>query len=213
MKDLNYILSKYGDIIKEEVNVKELKPLSSDIKITKIYVPDWKKIASKFWKDTWKIIKFAKQGNVEELEDWKIKVYWDEWESWILEKDEYNIRYQGIDEKNMAVEEWIVVRLDTTIDEDLKKEWIIREVSRFLNQLRKEAGYNVDDRVDVYYNTNSEFLKEVINDFNDWLKNEVLAKDMKFDDNLSENSDWYDIVQVFNSENWKVIFGLKRWWE
>jgi hypothetical protein len=34
-----------------------------------------------------------------------------------------------------------------------------REVSRFLNQMRKDVDYNVDDKVKMYYNTDDDYMK------------------------------------------------------
>ena len=58
--NLDYILDKYGDIIKEEINVKDTKWFGDDVKITKIFKPVWSQISSKFGKDTWNIIKLVK---------------------------------------------------------------------------------------------------------------------------------------------------------
>jgi hypothetical protein len=48
MADLNYILQKYGDIIKEEVNVKELEVLPEDVVVNVVYVPIGSVISKKF---------------------------------------------------------------------------------------------------------------------------------------------------------------------
>jgi hypothetical protein len=46
--DLKYLLSKYGDIIKEEVNVKQLEIMPEDVKVEKIYVPIGSMISKKY---------------------------------------------------------------------------------------------------------------------------------------------------------------------
>jgi len=73
-QNLDYIQQKYWDIIKEEVNVKNISSFPSDINIKKIYKPVWKSISEKFGKDTGQIINFAKTWNVQVLENWQIKV-------------------------------------------------------------------------------------------------------------------------------------------
>jgi hypothetical protein len=47
-----------------------------------------------------------------------------------------------------------------------------REISRFLNQMRKEADYKVDAKVAMYFDTQDDYMKEVIKDFNDFLVSE-----------------------------------------
>jgi hypothetical protein len=51
-----------------------------------------------------------------------------------------------------------------------------REVSRFLNQMRKDADYNIDARVDMSYETNNEYMGNVINTFTEFLSHEALLR-------------------------------------
>ncbi len=207
--DLQYILSKYNDIIKEEVNVKDLAPFTENLNIKKLYIPIGRNISTKFWKDTWSIIKFAKQWKVESLGEGRIKVIWD-WREWILDKDDYEIRYEwDIDEKTMAIDNNIVVRLDLNITDQLKKEWLAREISRYLNQLRKDAWYNINDRVYLYWNSDKDknFWEEIFEGFEDFIKNEVLLLDISFTDSFEK----MDIVKEFVSDDWKkIVFWLKK---
>ena len=50
------LLNKYADIIKEEVNVKEIKELDNSLKIQKIFKPIGSQLSAKFGKDTGRII-------------------------------------------------------------------------------------------------------------------------------------------------------------
>jgi len=60
-QDIKNLFKKYWDIIKEEVNIKQIDILADSLKITKIYKPIWSQISAKFTKDTGKIIQFSKQ--------------------------------------------------------------------------------------------------------------------------------------------------------
>ncbi|MDR0369835.1 MAG: hypothetical protein LBH96_04985 [Candidatus Peribacteria bacterium] len=68
MVSLDVLLEKYGDILKEEVNVKELALFVSDTPIVKIYKPLGSQLSAKFGKDTGQIIVNGKQGNVREVD-------------------------------------------------------------------------------------------------------------------------------------------------
>ena len=57
------------------------------------------------------------------------------------------------------------VELDTEITEELKLEGIKRELVRFINNLRKQAGLTVKDKIAVVYSTNSKNIKTAINKF------------------------------------------------
>ena len=82
------LLKKYGDIIKEEINVKDVEIYQSDKPITKIFKPLWGQLSVKFWKDTWQIIANWKQWNVREIDGW-IEVFDNEWHVWKLDESDY----------------------------------------------------------------------------------------------------------------------------
>ena len=204
-KDLKKILDKYEDIIKEEVNVKEIKMMDDKMKITKIFKPIWSKISEKFAKDTGKIIQNGKSGNIKELDDGQIKIFDNEWNEWILEKDDYEIAYEWLEGNNMAVDGDIIAKLDLEITPQLAKEWVAREISRFLNQMRKEADFQVDAKVMMAYYTEEKYLKEIIVEFSDFLKHEALLK------NIEEKSEpEWDLVSNFDYEWKSIIFSLRK---
>lgn len=198
-----HIIDKYGDIIREEVNIKELAELPSWLHITKSYAPVWSKLSAGFGKDTGKIIAAAKAGQVEEIGEGRIRVS-DGTDTRELAADEYELRYEWLNEDTQAVEEGVIVELDLHISDELRDEGVAREISRFLNQMRKTADYNVDDRVALLYTTNSDYIKKIISSFGDMLKNEALLKD------IQESSEMGDIEDVFENEGEKATCRLKR---
>jgi len=205
-QEIENLLKKYWDIIQEEVNVKHIDTLPESLKITKIYKPIWSQISSKFTKDTGKIIQFSKQWNIQELEDWKIKVFDDQKNERILDKEDYEIAYQWLDWNDIAVDWNIIAKLDLEITPQLQKEWVVREISRFLNQMRKDADYNVDDKVTMSYETTDINLSNIINEFGYFLKWEALLKDIIKKDN---KPDW-DVFALFNNEESTINFALKK---
>ncbi|MFZ2150795.1 MAG: DUF5915 domain-containing protein [Candidatus Absconditicoccaceae bacterium] len=205
-QEIKNLLKKYGDIIKEEVNIKQIDLLPDSLKITKIYKPIGSQISSKFTKDTGKIIQFSKQGNIQEIEDQKIKVFDDQKNERILDKDDYEIAYQGLDGNNIAVDGNIIARLDLELTPQLKKEGVAREISRFLNQMRKDADYNVDAKVTMLYETQDTILNDIIIEFSDFLKIEALLKDIIKQNKKPEG----DIFALFNNEESTINFGLKK---
>jgi isoleucyl-tRNA synthetase len=67
------------------------------------------------------------------------------------------------------------VYIDITITDDLKKEGLLREVVRAVNNMRKEQGLTREDRVVLSYKTDDALLASVFTDFADELKASVLA--------------------------------------
>ncbi|HRX63688.1 MAG TPA: DUF5915 domain-containing protein [Candidatus Absconditabacterales bacterium] len=201
---LDYILNKYGDIIKEEINVKDIQGFGDGIKITKIFKPVGSALSSKFGKDTGNIIKFGKMGNIEELGEGKVKVFDDNGNERVLQQGDYEIAYQGLDGDDVAIEGDVIAKLDLELTPGLIKEGVAREVSRFINQMRKDADYDVDTKVDMYFDTKDDYIKDVINSFEDFLISEALLR------SIDERKEEGDIVSLFNLDDRVVTFSLKK---
>ena len=67
--------------------------------------------------------------------------------------------------------------LDTRIDEALALEGRMRDLLRLLQNLRKEVGLEVEDRVRLQLHTSSEPLRAVLVDWRDHLADELLCQD------------------------------------
>lgn len=199
------LLEKYGDIIKEEINIKEIGNLDAKIKITKIFKPLGSKLSEKFGKDTWSIIKNGKEGNIKEIGDNKIEIFDKDENTRTLEHDEYEIAYEGLEGDNIAIEWDIIARLDLEITPQLQKEGIAREISRFLNQMRKDADYQVDDKVVLLYETTDKELEDILKEFKDFLISEALLSDIKKDKKPDGN-----IKALFTYEERNINFALKK---
>ena len=201
---VDYVLDKYWEIIKEEINVKDLSALSNAGEIKKIFKPIWSQISAKFGKDTWNVIKFGKMWNIKEWENWTMIVFDDSWNEWILAREDYEIAYEWLDWNDVAADGDVIAKLDLQLTPELEKEWMAREISRFLNQMRKDADFNIDARVQMYYETNNDYMKDVISSYTEFLSHEAL---------LSSINPWkteWDIQAVFNIDDMTVTFTLKN---
>lgn len=110
--------SYYQTIIRDELNVKEVKFEDPEKLAKKICKPDARKIGPKYGKDVQKVIVEAKNGNFVEKENGIIDVG-----GFILESGEYTMEYLPL-EGTLDVEGGygMVVGLDTIITESLKLE-------------------------------------------------------------------------------------------
>ena len=108
----------YKNIIRDELNVKEVKFENPEKLAKKICKPDARKIGPKYGKDVQKVITEAKNGNFTEKENGIIDVG-----GFILEVGEYTMEYLPL-EGTLDVEGGygMVVALDTTISDTLKTE-------------------------------------------------------------------------------------------
>ncbi len=73
----------------------------------------------------------------------------------------------------------IKVGLDTQMTDELKKEGLVREIVRTINQMRKEAGFTIEDRVEIAYDTDNENVIAAIHTFAEEIKASTLTKKLE----------------------------------
>ena len=83
----------------------------------------------------------------------------------------------------IASDNGLSVVLDITINRELMLEGMARELIRAVQVMRKSAGFNVEDRIDVEFITESEELNEIISKYSEKIKSELLARSIKKIDN------------------------------
>ena len=111
-------------------------------------------------------------------------------------KEEVNVKNASFD-KNIA--ENIV--LNTEITEDLKLEGQAREIIRFIQEMRKEAGYDVDNRIILGYSGMSSVLEK----FGNFIAKETLVNEMK-QEGLSD----FDLEKEVKIDDKKVKITIKK---
>ena len=131
-------------------------------------------------------------------------VFDDAGNEWTLAKEDYEISYEWLDGKDVAADGDVIAKLDLQLTPELEMEWMAREISRFLNQMRKDADFNIDARVDMYFETTNDYLQKVIDSFSEFLSHEALLNNI-----TPWKPDW-DIQAVFNIDDMIVTFTLKN---
>ncbi len=89
-----------------------------------------------------------------------------------LIKDEINVKNIELKKDNGEPR----VELDTNITPELKQEGILRELVRLVNGLRKKASLTIEDKINIYWQSENELVKKTIDKFKDNLLKETLAK-------------------------------------
>ena len=140
----------YKDIIKEELNVKEVLQGDSSSIAKKICKPNGRLIGPKFGKDVKNIISQAKAGNFTEIDQNTILILPldKEQKGWELTWDEFEIAFISEDHCD-NIESWfgMVISMDLELTDELVAEGYARDIVRHIQEARKEAGYEVDDRI------------------------------------------------------------------
>jgi len=90
----------------------------------------------------------------------------------------------------------LTVALDVNITSELKQEGISREFINRVQNLRKEKGFEVTDKINVRYRTDSLLIREAVQNNLSYICAEILADTVQFDDQLAES----DIVIIDENE-------------
>ena len=98
------------------------------------------------------------------------------------------------EEVNVKLVDWqesgeYELTLDTEITPELKIEGLSREVVRFVQNARKEAGLDVDDRIELTLETNSKELKMAIDTHKDHICAETLTTRLNDSDGFDQSSE------------------------
>lgn len=99
---------------------------------------------------------------------------------------------------NAAYENNNFIILNTTLTEELIKEGIVRELISKVQNLRKEKNFEITDRICLYISGSKEIM-DIVNEYQEMIKNEVLAVAIEEKDNLSNDVDlngnkvWIDV--------------------
>lgn len=130
-----------------------------------------------------------------------------------LLKDELNVKeIKGV--KDVTAGQGWVVKTETDLSlalcvqltDELKKEGLVRELTRQINGLRKEKGLTINDQIEILFFTEDALIKQIIEEKNEEIKIAVLASDLK----LMEKDGKSDNLTEVNIDGVKVWLGLKK---
>jgi isoleucyl-tRNA synthetase len=88
--------------------------------------------------------------------------------------EEVEVRTQPKEGYVLAEEQGIIVGVSTVITEELEKEGLARDIVRRIQNQRKDAGFEISDQIETYYEAGVE-LAEVFNIHGDYIATETLS--------------------------------------
>ncbi len=174
-------------LIKSEVNVKEIELLddASDILVKQIK-PNFKTLGPKFGKDMKKIAQAIARFGQEDIKEIEQKG------EISIEIENKTIKLQLLDVEiaSQDIEGWLVassgtltVALDVTIDEELRKEGIARELVNRIQNMRKDSGFEVTDKIDIKIQKDG-LVERAVQSNLQYIKTETLTAELDFKEKL-----------------------------
>ncbi|MDP5096226.1 MAG: isoleucine--tRNA ligase [Flavobacterium sp.] len=172
-----------SDLIKAEVNVKEIELLddASGILVKQIK-PNFKALGPRFGKDMGLISKEIQGFNQEQIAELERKgelVIDLSGKSITLSLEDVEISSQDIEGWLVANSNGITVALDITISDELRKEGIARELINRIQNIRKDSGFEVTDKIVVKMENNPQ-VEEAVLANESYIKSETLTETLIF---------------------------------
>ncbi|WP_443661533.1 isoleucine--tRNA ligase [Eshraghiella crossota] len=197
----------YKEIIEDELNVKEVE-FTNDVRAYSSYSfkPQLKTVGPKYGRLLGKIKQALSEvdGNtaMDELNEKGQLTFDFDGETVELTKDDLLIEIAQTEGFESGNDGDITVVLDTNLTPELVEEGFMREIISKIQTMRKEAGFEVMDKITVYSDGNDK-IAELISKNEDTVKNDVLATEI-----VTGKIEGYSKEWNINGEN--VTFGVKK---
>ena len=183
------------DVILEEVNIKELEILDDDSTLVhKSAKANFKTIGPKFGKNVKAVAEKIKNLTAAEI----ILIEKGETVTLAVEEESLSISKEDVEIFSEQISGWIVesengatVAVDTQLTKELISEGLAREFVNRIQNMRKDAGYQVTDKINIAFSGNSEFTI-AINSFKNYISAETLAEKIESEIGLNGGflQDW-----------------------
>ncbi len=191
--------------IKSELNVKDVEAIKSVDEYAEKRMKLNFKILGKKYGEKMKDIQAAMQKGHKLNDDGVLEVG-----EFVLEPGEFSEDFSAKDGFGVAEEGGVAVVLDLEITEELKLEGLAREFVRVIQDMRKEAGYDVSDKILVSWTSSDADVHKVFDDakLREYIEKEVLAKEVletKTTDRISP-----DLAKEVELEGKIINFNIKK---
>jgi len=192
-----------ADLIKSEVNVKEIDLLTdaSGILVKQIK-PNFKILGPKYGQEMKRIASAVAELDQEDIQ----KIEQDGELSIEIENKSIILQFQDVEITSQDIEGWLVassgsltVALDVTIDENLRKEGVARELVNRIQNIRKDSGFDVTDKIDIKILKDG-FVEKAVADNIEYIKTETLTAELAFEEKLDVG-----ITIAFDEVNTKLF--------
>ncbi|MDE6377772.1 MAG: class I tRNA ligase family protein, partial [Duncaniella sp.] len=181
-EDMRKALEAISPLVKDEVNVKELRIVGGgDNIIVKRARPDFKKLGPKHGKnmkavaeaiknlDAQSVARLEAEGSIE-IEIAGAKA--------VVDACDVDIYSEDIPGWLVVNNGALTIALDVTVTPELRREGIAREIVNRVQNIRKQSGFEVTDRISLTF-APSEIADEALSEYGDYIARQVLATSLE----------------------------------
>ncbi len=203
-------ISQMESVITDELNVKSVMYVDDDSEfVNKGAKPNFKSIGPKFGKDVKTVAELIKSLDSKQIRQLEKAGSMD------IRTDSraFHVLLEDVEIFSQELSGWLVesdgsltVALDTELDEELVHEGIAREFVNRIQNLRKNAGYEVVDRIKVYVECPDEFI-DAVTGLSEYIKSETLAVDLSAASKLDkvEHPDGYSEEVEIDKKTFMIL--------
>ena len=199
-------LKAVEELILSETNVKTLEYLTeaSNVLVKKIK-PNFRKLGAQFGAQMKQLAPLIGQLTQDDIANFETQGTFDvelEGTKITLSLEDVEISSQDIPGWLVASEGGLTVALDITITEDLQNEGFARDLVNRIQNLRKDQGLEVQDKIKVSVHGSNPLLKQSLKSFGNYIQRETQALELQF----SSTSDGLTLLDIDGVE---VLIGVE----
>jgi isoleucyl-tRNA synthetase len=203
------VVEAVKDIILDEVNVKEIEYVEDDSGIvSKSAKPNFPVLGKRLGKQMKPVAEKIRNLSTEEIsifeEEGALELSLDNGEAVRLSAGEIEIHRTGLKGWSVETEDGITVAVDTEITPELFKEGLSREFVNRIQNMRKEADFDVTDRISIGFSGSKE-LEEAVEANKKTIKAETLAEEI-----APKPLDVTDFVKLWDIEGTECEITIRR---
>jgi isoleucyl-tRNA synthetase len=168
-------LEALSALVTDELNVKKLVVQPSLGDLTSVTVkPNFRTLGAKYGKEVQQVAALVRVAPAEVAQQLAAGTP--------VELGGHEVTPEDVAVQTVTAEGWAVgsagpihIALDTRLTDELRKEGLARDVVRHIQQLRKDSGLDISDRIEVAYETDSNELRDAIASWREYIMGEVQA--------------------------------------
>lgn len=192
---------KVRSLVLGEVNVKEVEYIKDTTGlITKKIKPYFKTLGKRYGKQMKEIA--SSMGSLSQQEIAAVELAGMQGSAYVLhlpsgdvelQPADYDITSEDMPGRLVATEGKLTIALDITVTPELRNEGVARELINRIQNLRKDSGFDVTDRISAHIERLPE-VEEAMAGFKDYIASQTLALEIVLDDNVEGGADveWLD---------------------